>query len=369
MKILFDHQRFGTQQYGGISRYFYELASQLHDIQNGGVGIFAPIYVNEYIKENDSIRPRGLKIPRIPKLGLTVGLLNTALATLAIRPRQDIDIFHETYYSKFDCCPRSAKRVVTVFDMIHEKYPKSFSSLDKTSEAKAHAVRRADHVICISEHTRRDLLEQFGVAPEKTSVVYLGHSLQATTPSQQRQYDGDAPFVLYVGERGGYKNFSALVRAFAASRLPAEGIRLVCFGGGALSTRETTYMREYGLDPALVVWRSGADTVLADLYCRARLFVYPSLYEGFGIPPLEAMAMGCPVACTNSSSLPEVVGEAAVLFDPESDEQIVAALECVTFSSGRAQWLAAQGLERARLFSWRKCAEDTLGVYRRICGE
>jgi glycosyltransferase involved in cell wall biosynthesis len=109
--------------------------------------------------------------------------------------------------------------------------------------------------------------------------------------------------------------------------------------------------------------------VLADLYRRARLFVYPSLYEGFGIPPLEAMAMGCPVACTNTSSLPEVVGNAAALFDPESDEQIRAALEDVLFSSSRAQKLVALGLQRAQLFSWHRCAEDTLAVYRRVCGE
>jgi glycosyltransferase involved in cell wall biosynthesis len=369
VQILFDHQRFGTQRYGGVSRYFCELASNLFDIQHGGVEIFAPLYVNEYISRAPTIRPRGIKIPHIANTGLAIGLVNAALAKFGTKYRQNVDIFHETYYSKFDACPTKAKRVITVFDMIHEKYPSNFSPLDRTSRKKALAVHRADHVICISEQTRHDLIELLGVAPEKISVVYLGHSLQTSSPSPPNHHAGDAPFVLYVGERGGYKNFSALVRAFAASRLPTEGIRLVCFGGGALSTRETTYMRDHALDPSLVDWRSGSDSVLADLYRRARLFVYPSLYEGFGIPPLEAMAMGCPVACTNASSLPEVVGNAAALFDPESDEQIRAALEDVLFSPIRAQRLVALGLQRAQLFSWHRCAEDTLAVYRRVCGE
>lgn len=369
MRILFDHQRFGTQRYGGVSRYFCELASHLHDIQRGEVKIFAPLYVNDYIANVDSIRPRGLKIPHVSHIGLTVGLLNTAIANLTAKRRQDIDIFHETYYSKFDCCPKSAKRMITVFDMIHEKYSGEFSSLDKTSQAKAYAVRRADHVICISENTRHDLIELLGVPPEKTSVVYLGHSLQTPNHPPQSERDRDSAFVLYVGARGGYKNFSALVRAFASSRLPTEGFQLVCFGGGALSARETAYMQEHGLDPALVTCRSGDDSVLADLYQRATLLVYPSLYEGFGIPPLEAMALGCPVACTNASSLPEVVGDAAALFDPHSDEQIVAALESIALSPERARFLSRLGVERARLFSWQKCAEDTLEVYRSVRGE
>jgi glycosyltransferase involved in cell wall biosynthesis len=248
-------------------------------------------------------------------------------------------------------------------------YPDNFSSLDKTSQAKFHAVRRADHVICISENTRQDLIERLGVEPEKTSVVYLGHSLQVTNHASLVGRDNNPPFVLYVGAREGYKNFSALIRAFASSRLLAEGFQLVCFGGGALSAREAAYMREHNLDPDLVICRSGGDSVLADLYQRATLLVYPSLYEGFGIPPLEAMALGCPVACTNTSSLPEVVGEAAALFDPHSDEQIVEALESIALSPERAETLTKLGIERARLFSWHKCAEDTLEVYQRVRGE
>lgn len=369
MKILFDHQRFGTQQYGGISRYFCELASHIYNIQQGEVEIFAPLYVNEYIANAASIRPRGLKIPHLPYTGLPIGLLNTAVATLWMKRRRDVDIFHETYYSRFDCRPRSAKRVITVFDMIHERYPDNFSSLDRTGLAKVHAVHRADHVICISENTRHDLIKRLGVAPEKTSVVYLGHSLRAPAHAPVTGRDNNPPFLLYVGARDGYKNFSALIRALASSRLPAEGFHLVCFGGGALSARETAYMRKHGLDPNLVICRSGGDTILADLYRRATLLVYPSLYEGFGIPPLEAMALGCPVACTNTSSLPEVVGEAAALFNPHSDEQIVAALESIAFSPERAETLAMLGIERAHLFSWQKCAEDTFEVYRRVCGE
>ena len=366
MRVVFDHQCFSIQVYGGISRYFCELALHLQENEQVNVAVSAPLYINNYLSNTASIRPCGLKIPHVAYTGLLVRFLNSMISNLALKHRTDVDIFHETYYMKLDNSPRSAMRVLTVFDMIHEKFPGAFSSKDKTSRLKALAVNRADHVICISENTRRDLVELFGVEPQKTSVVYLGHSLQVGGSASQLAQTHRQPFVLYVGKRGGYKNFSALVRALGGSRLPAAGFHMVCFGGGPLSTAEIEHMRACQLDPELITYCSGTDDILAGLYQRAALLVYPSLYEGFGIPPLEAMALGCPVVCTNTSSLPEVVGDAAELFDPSCSEQITAALEAVALSPERASILSRLGRERAQLFSWKKCAEDTLHVYQRL---
>jgi len=266
-----------------------------------------------------------------------------------------------------DNCPRSAKRVITVYDMIHEKFAHYFPNRDTTRKIKAHAVHRADHVICISENTRQDLVNLLGVPKEKTSVVYLGYSLSCPVDSIKHS-NHEKPFILYVGNRGGYKNFDLLLRAFASSRLLRKDFSIICFGSDKASPRETNLAATLNLQADCVKYMSGNDEILAGLYASAKAFIYPSLYEGFGIPPLEAMAFGCPVVCSNTSSIPEVVGDAAQLFDPESESDLRAAMEKVVFSSEFAARLAAMGLERIKMFSWEKCANDTLSVYKKILG-
>jgi glycosyltransferase involved in cell wall biosynthesis len=365
MNILFDHQIFFLQQYGGVSRYFYEIANRIAEGSENKVEIFAPLYVNEYFRNDSKIRPKGVKIPLLPRSKRVMAAVNTSISRLRVKPRRDVDIFHETNYSMADCCPRSAKRVITVYDMIHEKFADSFLQRDKTREFKAHAVRRADHVICISENTRRDLIELVGVPEEKTSVVYLGYSLamdgDAAVPAL-----GEKPYILYVGQRGGYKNFEGLMRAYGSSLFLKNEFSLVCFGGDALNTRERALMDSLNISSNHVKQLSGGDEVLAELYAAAAVFVYPSHYEGFGIPPLEAMSFGCPVVCANTSSLPEVVGDAAELFDPADEVQLCRALELVVTSTARANILIERGRERCKQFSWEKCASETLDIYKRI---
>jgi glycosyltransferase involved in cell wall biosynthesis len=251
--------------------------------------------------------------------------------------------------------------VLTVFDMIHERFPGSFPPTDRTAQHKATAVARADHVVCISHSTRSDLIEMLGVAPHRTSVVHLGHTLQTAAPRGAASVDG--PYVLYVGQRGGYKNFLPLARALAASAAGADGIRLVAFGGGPFTASERAELAASGYDERRVEQRSGGDDELARLYAHASALAYPSLYEGFGIPPLEAMALDCPVVCSNTSSLPEVVGEAAELFDPCVPASMTAALDRVLLDAQRADALRARGRARVAQFSWERCAAETHAVY------
>ena len=275
-----------------------------------------------------------------------------------------MDIFHETYYTRMNSCPRSAKRIITVFDMTHEKFPEMQPGRDKTRKAKALAVERADHVICISENTRRDLISLLDVPEEKTSVIYLGYSLNVERVTQPVLEE--KPYLLFVGQRGGYKNFLRLLRVYADSAVLRDQCSLVCFGGGGFSANEQELMKSLGLPANSVLHISGGDEVLAGLYCDAAAFIYPSLYEGFGIPPLEAMSFSCPVVCSNSSSLPEVVGDAAELFDPENEGEMMAAIESVVLSAERSQLLVDRGCNRIKQFSWEKCAQDTLDVYNHV---
>jgi glycosyltransferase involved in cell wall biosynthesis len=250
--------------------------------------------------------------------------------------------------------------------MIHEKLRDHFSMADPASRKKALAVERADHVICISEQTRQDLIELLGVNPAKTSVVHLGFRLTSQSDSVPESSAQTCPFLLYVGERRGYKNFNGLLQAYATSLMLRNDFDLICFGGGEFTHREKTLLQQLGLSNGNVRQVSGDDALLAEYYRSASAFIYPSLYEGFGIPPLEAMSFNCPVVCSNVSSIPEVVGNAGEMFDPYDLDSMRMAIERVVSDNVLQQTLIARGQERIKLFSWERCAQETLAIYRSI---
>lgn len=366
MRIAFDHQIFGWQEYGGVSRYAYELATGLAGACGQDVAIICPLYVNRYLAESDGARlVNGIRVPVFPKSGRIYRAVNTVLGWPGMRKFRP-DIVHETYYSTRSAAPRGSKVVLTVYDMIHERFPKNFSIADPTRREKAAAVSRADHVICISEQTRKDLVEMLCVPPEKTSVVHLGFTLTPPDSPTVPDESPNRPYLLYVGNRSGHKNFEGLLRAYAGSPFLQAEFDLVCFGGGEFNARERAAIEKLGPVTPRVRQLAGDDGILASYYRHARAFVYPSRYEGFGIPPLEAMSFGCPVACSNVSSIPEVVGDAAEMFDPSDADSIRVALERVVADDARREELIARGKARLDVFSWKRCAEQTLDVYRRI---
>jgi glycosyltransferase involved in cell wall biosynthesis len=366
MKIAFDQQVFLLQEYGGISRYLCSLVRELAAMPAVTAQAFAPLHVNRNLAGLSNELSRGRALTRLPsKLLRPVMFASKHIARQQMASFKP-DIVHETYYCEDDFRPNGARRVLTVYDLIHERYPDLFVNSEGTTRPKRAAAKRADHVICISESTRRDLVNYCGVPEEKTSVVYLGVDvdfLQAGTPSQQYH---PRPFLLYVGARGGYKNFERFVQAFALSSRLRQEFDLLCFGGGQLQTAERQMIADAGLRPDQVVQMGGGDDILAALYQQAAAFVYPSLYEGFGIPPLEAMAVGCPVICSNSSSLPEVVGDAAESFDPLDQEAMLAAMESVLYSPSRRSAIVAAGRARYQQFTWKKCARETEAIYRNL---
>jgi glycosyltransferase involved in cell wall biosynthesis len=359
--IVYDHQVFSTQEYGGISRYVVELAARMTAFDDTRVTILAPLHMNGFLRERRAESLVGWHARRVRRTARLRAFANDAIsrAWLAVRPPS---ILHETYYRARSLGRRGTPTVVTVYDMIHERFAEQYPSSDRTAELKAAAVRRANAVICISESTRRDLLERLPVDPQKVSVAHLAHTPHAVTIG-----DGtpplDEPYLLYVGHRRGYKNFPRLLRALADSGL-AKDLRLVCFGGGPFTAEELQTASELGLARETLVQWEGGDDLLSRMYTHAAAFVYPSLYEGFGIPVLEAMAVGCAVACSNTSSLPEVAGDAAELFDPTRAEAIASAIRHIVESGTHALELRRRGLERVKAFSWERCAQETRNVYR-----
>lgn len=170
------------------------------------------------------------------------------------------------------------------------------------------------------------------------------------------------PFILYVGLRGEYKNFALVLAAFAQSSKINNNYKIVCFGGGKFNREEQMMLKQVGLADR-VIWLSGTDEILANLYKYASVFVYPSLYEGFGIPPLEAMHYGCPVLTCNTSSIPEVVGSAGLYFDTTNMEELRDKMEKVLSDDELKQKLIKLGHQQEQHFNWDTCANETLQFY------
>ena len=240
----------------------------------------------------------------------------------------------------------------TVLDLQHEEHPQFFGRAELTYRKVVYGrtIRRSQIVITISEHARRTLLERYRLAPDRVRTIHLGVDLDVFTPSDTVSQGG---FLLYPARPWRHKNHARLFEAFARLRDERPELRLVLTGDG-----------DFGALPAGVEARGRVSREeLVQLYRSAAALVFPSLFEGFGMPILEAMACACPVACSNTTSLPEVAGDAARLFDPTDPDEIATAVSDVL--DDPEPWIA-RGLERAKVFTWDACARAHDEVYREL---
>ena len=363
MRFIFSQDIFFLQRYGGISRYFFEIAKRISEKSGYQVSIAGLFFINCYLDRHSPRLKKGLKLNiyinnRFGYLLKTILDWATLFKIKLIKP----EIFHVTYYNSRVSKIKGTKIVITVFDMIHELFPGEFPIYDVTSKNKKHTVSVADHVICISEQTKKDLVRLFHVDENKISVIKLGFEFENVKVAE---FTNPRPYILFVGSRGGYKNFQSLLKAYAFNNKLSMHYDLVAFGGGQFTDEEIRFIKKYKISTN-VKQIDGDDSLLLGAYKNACIFVYPSIYEGFGIPPLEAMSVGCPVACSNTSSIPEVVGDAAAKFDPKSfksiEKVILKVLNDATYKSD----LIKKGYKRVKIFSWNKCAEETLSVYQKV---
>jgi glycosyltransferase involved in cell wall biosynthesis len=263
------------------------------------------------------------------------------------------------------------RRVVTVHDLIYARFPDAHAGIrDRGMRVLVPAAaRRAHRVIVDSHSTRRDLLELTGTAAERIDVVPLGlGNVRRAQPlpapeARQRLQLGERRVVLSLSAKRPHKNLAALIAALA--RIPAERRPLLVLPGYPTwheqELRERAEREGVAGDVRFLGWVSGAE--IESLWSLADAFVFPSLYEGFGLPVLEAMARGVPVACADASSLPEVAGDAALLFEPRDVAQIAHAIERLLGEPELADRLRALGRERARTFTWERTARLTLASY------
>tara|TARA_B100000900_G_scaffold369613_1_gene347591 strand:+ start:542 stop:1651 length:1110 start_codon:yes stop_codon:yes gene_type:complete len=365
MKVAFDHHIFTLQSYGGLSRYINILAKEFFK-KNIEIKAFTGMHQNKYILDLPTGVIEGRYIKQYPlKAKKIFYLANHCISQIQIKNWKP-DIIHETYYSALPIVKTDAIRVVTVADMIHELFQSHFSKNNRTAKRKREAFNRADHIFSISNHTKNDLIEIYGIDKSKISVIHLGVDVNRFHQQNSDKLNINSPYILYVGERGGYKNFDRFIKACAQSKTIKNNIKILAFGGGAFSHEEILAIRNLGFKENSIMHVAGDDKVLASLYSNAICFVYPSLYEGFGLPPLEAMASGCPVVSSNTSSMPEVINQAGEFFDPSVTEDICCAIEKVINSGERRKELIELGYKNVNLFSWDKCVSKTIQVYKEL---
>lgn len=292
-----------------------------------------------------------------------------------------LDIFHSTNYFLPLFLPREVKAVATVHDLIPLKFPHFTPRAWKTRlhplfrRILVRSVRRADRVVTVSEHTRGDLIADLGLCPGKIAVVRNGidEAYRPLEPARvkavlSRRFDSTDPYLLYVGRFDPYKNVGGLIRAFGEFiRGRTDNPRLVLAGHrDPRYPQAESLVAELKLESRVFFLDGVEEEFLVALYNGARVLVLPSLYEGFGLPPLEAMACGTPVIVSDRGSLPEVVGEAGLTVNPEKAGDLAAAIEKIWDSPDLRRRLREKGLTRAREFSWRRTAEETREVYRQL---
>jgi glycosyltransferase involved in cell wall biosynthesis len=291
--------------------------------------------------------------------------------------RERPDVFHAPHYVLPPAVP--CRSVVTIHDCIHLMFPQYLPNRAAYVYARASmwmAARRSDLILTVSEASKRDILRFFNVPPEKIVVVYnaIDERFRAT-PSEEdvarvrERYQLDHGFVLYVGNIKPHKNLVRLIEAFDALRKGGfEHLKLLIIGDEISKLPALRRaVHEHKLHKHVRFLGYLPDETLAVLYRLAAVFVFPSLYEGFGLPPLEAMASGTPVVTSNVSSLPEVAGGAAVLVDPYDVRSIVDGITRVLTDPVLAAELRARGIERAREFSWERSVARTRELYCGLC--
>lgn len=360
-KVIYDSQAFDMQVFGGISRYFCEIARRLSIAHDFAVRFSENYYIRQW-----HLGRHRLWLPGFLRKRLRASYKdrNRRFAEKILASRKDF-LFHPTYYDPYFLDHIGDRPfVVTVHDMIHELFPQFFRDASEMSLQKREVITRATRIIAISENTKRDVVRLLGIDPARIDVIY--HSTSMTPAGGGPTLNLPTRYVLFVGDRAPYKNFPRFLKAFARICRDDESLKLVCTGA-AFNEQECVQLEELGITARTQRIRA-TDQQLAELYARAELFVFPSLYEGFGIPILEAYACGCPVVLSRASCFPEIAGEAGEYFDPESEEQMAQAMQRVLHDPARRAALITAGHERLQHYSWDQSVRQTEQTYLKAFG-
>ena len=363
MKVFFDGNIFTSQKQGGISRVGFELMKNLNAFKDVEKIFYRGLYIDNYPFQSDWFKHYyGLRKPDTFNYR-ALNLLDVMGMELAYWANASTDvIFHSLFYR----VPKNPKGPVVVhaYDMTHEL----FGGGAKSIAFKKRAFEKADLIVAISQSTKRDLVRLYPqIHPNKVVVVYLGISEAFLKPNDFSGEVKSRPYVLYVGPRNyGYKNFELLLDVFIEKRYFLDFDLVVAGGEKEVELNQQEKIKMVTGRNSWFFHKFGSDQDLARLYSKATALVYPSLYEGFGLPPLEAMASGCPVLASNASSIPEVVGDAGLLFDVNDKNDFTDKLGKILQDRQLQLMLKEKGHQRVGQFTWQKMADAMHLEYQKL---
>jgi glycosyltransferase involved in cell wall biosynthesis len=327
-------------------------------------------------RDHEQVGALGENFRAVPEASPGYSIREQVTVPMDLR-REGADLFHAPHYVLPPLV--RCKSVVTIHDCIHLRFPQYLPNKLGYAYARGSlwiAAHHSNRVITVSEASKRDILDYFSVPPAKIDVIYNGIDERFSTPPPsddvervRERYQLDHPFILYAGNIKPHKNLERGIEAFHELRRDSqfEKVKLVIIGDEIAKYAALRHaVHRYKLHKYVRFFGFVPDSTLAILYRLADVFVFPSLYEGFGLPPLEAMASGTPVITSNVSSLPEVVGDAAMLVDPLKPQVIADALARVLTDPGLRADLSARGLERSRHFSWERSVRRVREIYNEV---
>lgn len=358
MKVLFDHQIFLLYKFGGVARYHFKLLKSLCDLKNDNIYEVVHYGTDNYYLDGER------KVLNYKGRKKIVGLINNRMV---INKLKNVSVFHPTYYDTyFINYKKTPNFVLTIHDMIPEWEFKSGNNVFKSLvEQKRKLLEKASSIIAISEATKKDILYFTSIDPQKVTVIHHGEpdyffklSAGDQMPTAKKDY------FLYVGNRGGYKNFNILLTSLS-SFLKKENV-FIKVVGRELNKEEHELINRLGITEYILFINETSEEVLFNLYKNAICFIYPSLMEGFGIPILEAFYAECPVVCSDIPCFKEIAMNAALYFDPKSPESICSAVQKIYSDKQLQTELINKGMRRLNSFSWSNTAKATNAVYEKV---
>lgn len=361
MRILYDHQMFSRQKYGGITKYFCELIKNLPGENEYQLSLL--FSNNQHLKDEHSFFKKFyLPMPKQDtrfkgQLKAKSYSLNEYYSKYLIS-KGKFDLFHPTYFDPYFLNIIGKPYIVTVHDLIVFHYP-GVNRKEEQMEEMAKIIKGASRIIAISENTKQEVISTLNIHPGKIDVVYHGFNRIDTTNAP----NNNGRYILFVGARPGYKNFKNLALAFKKLLAKDKELKLICTGN-PFSEKEMKELANLNISKNVIVMGVN-ETKLNELYSHALAFVNPSLYEGFGMTILEAFANNCPVCLSNSSCFPEIARDAGTYFDPQNPDSISEAIEKNIYDSDYSERMVIKGNNRLQSFSWIKCGIETMDSYKK----